>query len=158
MQPWSALLVNRPNSKILQTLSPVRARLWSLKLRAGLAAGETVLVNGATGVAGLPAVQAARYLGARKVIAIGRNMEVLTELGADAVVGLTDDDSEVSTAFAAAAQEGIDIIIDYLCGHPTELLLDALAKAFRPEGRIGYGWARWARVRERRSCCPAGAA
>ena len=85
-------------------------------------------------------------------------MEVLTELGADAVVGLTDDDSEVSTAFAAAAQEGIDIIIDYLCGHPTELLLDALAKAFRPEGRIGYGWARWARVRERRSCCPAGAA
>ena len=61
-------------------------------------------------------------------------MEVLTELGSDAVVGLTDDDSEVSTAFAAAAQEGIDVIIDYLCGHPTELLLDALAKAFRPEG------------------------
>lgn len=114
--------------------NPGMSAWLSLKLRAGLAAGETVLVNGATGVAGQLAVQAARYLGARKVIATGRNMEVLTELGADAVVALTNDDAEMSPAFAAAAEGGIDVVIDYLWGHPTELLLGALAKAFRPEG------------------------
>ena len=43
--------------------------------RARLKAGETVLVNGATGTAGRLAVQIAKYLGARKVIATGRNAE-----------------------------------------------------------------------------------
>ncbi len=41
--------------------------------RARLKAGETVLVNGATGTAGRLAVQIARYLGAKKVIATARN-------------------------------------------------------------------------------------
>ena len=40
--------------------------------RARLKTGETVLVNGATGTAGRLAVQIARHLGAKKVIAIGR--------------------------------------------------------------------------------------
>jgi len=114
--------------------NPGMSAWLSLKSRAALAAGETVLVNGATGVAGQLAVQAARYLGAGKVIATGRNAEVLGRLGADAIVPLTNDDAEVSAALAAQAEEGIDVIIDYLWGHPTELLLVALAKAFRPEG------------------------
>ena len=41
--------------------------------RAHLQPGETVLVNGATGTAGRIAVQLAKYLGASKVIATGRN-------------------------------------------------------------------------------------
>src|ERR1700712_5745545 len=54
--------------------------------RAQLVAGETVLVNGATGTAGRVAVQLAKYLGAAKVIATGRNLQELEEmqhLGAD---------------------------------------------------------------------------
>jgi NADPH:quinone reductase-like Zn-dependent oxidoreductase len=39
--------------------------------RAKLKAGETVLVNGATGAAGRLAVQIAKHLGAKKVIATG---------------------------------------------------------------------------------------
>src|SRR6202050_3061011 len=47
---------------------------WAaFKERAQLKAGETVLVNGATGTAGRLAVQIAKHLGARKVIATGRN-------------------------------------------------------------------------------------
>ena len=44
-------------------------------LAAQLQAGETVLVNGATGTAGRLAVQIARHLGAGKVVATGRNAE-----------------------------------------------------------------------------------
>src|SRR5580700_6926827 len=54
--------------------------------RAHLLAGETVLVNGATGTAGRVAVQLARHLGAARVIATGRNLQELEELkqlGAD---------------------------------------------------------------------------
>jgi len=57
--------------------------------RARLVAGETVLVNGATGTAGRIAVQLAKYLGAGKVIATGRNVGELDEvkqLGADVVI------------------------------------------------------------------------
>src|SRR5271156_6894564 len=51
---------------------------WAaMKERAKLAAGETVLVNGATGTAGRLAVRIAKYMGAKKVIATGRNVEAL---------------------------------------------------------------------------------
>jgi NADPH:quinone reductase-like Zn-dependent oxidoreductase len=51
---------------------------WAaFKERAQLTVGETVLVNGATGTAGRLAVQIAKYLGARKVVATGRNADAL---------------------------------------------------------------------------------
>src|SRR5277367_405541 len=59
--------------------------------RAKFAAGESVLVLGATGVAGQLAVQIAKRLGARRVIAAGRNpkaLEELKSLGADSVISL----------------------------------------------------------------------
>ena len=57
--------------------------------RAHLQPGETVLVNGATGTAGRIAVQLAKYLGAKKVIATARNESELEEvktLGADVII------------------------------------------------------------------------
>jgi NADPH:quinone reductase-like Zn-dependent oxidoreductase len=104
--------------------------------RAKLKAGETVLVNGATGTAGILAVQIAKHFGASKVIATGRNPEVLTELselGADVTLPLTDD----LGAFEAKAKEqfeaGIDVVIDYLWGRSAEVLLKAGAES-APEG------------------------
>ena len=48
----------------------------------GCKPGETVLVNGATGTAGRLAVQIARHLGAKKIIATGRNAEALDAVAA----------------------------------------------------------------------------
>lgn len=108
---------------------------WAaLKERAHLMAGETVLINGATGSAGSLAVQIARHMGAKKVIATGRNVEALAALNADVTIplGATDD------AFEEALQEqfhaGIDVIADYLWGESAERIIIAAAKA-APEAR-----------------------
>jgi NADPH:quinone reductase-like Zn-dependent oxidoreductase len=115
-------------------VNPGMSAFLSLKLRAGVAAGETVLIMGATGVAGQLAIQSARYLGAGKIIAAGRSREALESLDVDAVVVLSDPEEAVSESFAAQIRDrGIDVVIDYLWGRPTELLLGALAKGFRLE-------------------------
>jgi NADPH2:quinone reductase len=111
--------------------NPGMSAWGSMKERARLAAGETVLVMGATGVAGQLALQVARRLGARRVIAAGRNVEAIAAEDADAVIALGEPEDAVRDAFAAEAASGIDVVIDYLWGRPTELLLEALAKGFQ---------------------------
>ncbi len=102
---------------------------WAaLVKRAHFQAGETVLINGATGSAGQLAVQIARYLGAKKVIATGRNAQTLADLAADECINLTADEQTLSAQFAAASAGQIDVIVDYLWGRSAELLLPALAK------------------------------
>jgi NADPH2:quinone reductase len=68
-------------------LSAWGALVW----RAQLAPGETVLILGATGVTGKLAIQVAKLLGAGRVIAVGRNEQVLNtlhDLGADTTIHL----------------------------------------------------------------------
>lgn len=103
----------------------------ALKERAEVASGETVLVLGATGVAGQLALQAARLLGARRVIGAGRNVEAIAAEDVDAVIALGQPEDALREAFAAEAAQGIDVVIDYLWGRTTELLLEALAKGFK---------------------------
>ena len=111
--------------------NPGMSAWMSLKERAGLAAGETVLVLGATGVAGQLAIQVARHLGAKRVIGVGRHVEAIASAEVDATIALGQPDEAVRDAFAAEAASGIDVVIDYLWGRPTELLLEALAKGFK---------------------------
>src|SRR5277367_4438101 len=102
------------------------------KERAKLKAGETVLVNGATGASGRLAVQIARYLGAKKIIATGRNSEALqslTALGADVTITLKADETALEEAFKAQFAAGVDVVVDYLWGRSAEMLLAAAAKA-----------------------------
>jgi NADPH:quinone reductase-like Zn-dependent oxidoreductase len=103
----------------------------SMKERARIVSGETVLVMGATGVAGQLAIQVARHLGAKRVIGVGRNVETIASSDVDAVIALGQPEDAVREAFAAEAAKGIDVIIDYLWGRPTELLLEALGKGFK---------------------------
>lgn len=106
---------------------------WAaLRERARLKAGDTVLVNGATGTAGRLAVQIAKHLGAEKVIATGRNVESLRDveaLGADVTIPLVDDDDTLEENFKAQFAAGVDVVIDYLWGRSAERLLIAGAKA-----------------------------
>jgi len=110
--------------------NPGMSALVSLIERARISAGETVLILGATGVAGQLAIQIARALGAKRVVGAGRNVEAIATADVDAVIALGAGDDAVREAFAAEATAGIDVVIDYLWGRPTELLLEALARGF----------------------------
>jgi NADPH:quinone reductase-like Zn-dependent oxidoreductase len=100
--------------------------------RAKLKAGETVLINGATGAAGRLAVQIAKYLGAKKIIATARNAEALhsvAALGADVILLLIAEDASLERDFKTQFALGVDVVIDYLWGKSAETLLRAAAKA-----------------------------
>ncbi|WP_175909979.1 quinone oxidoreductase family protein [Burkholderia metallica] len=111
---------------------------WAaLTERARLVAGETVLVNGATGASGRLAVRIAKHLGAARVIATGRNaaaLQALSSAGADAVVSLQQDDVHLARALEPHLRAGVDVVLDYLWGNSAQALLVAAAKA-TPEGR-----------------------
>jgi NADPH:quinone reductase-like Zn-dependent oxidoreductase len=99
--------------------------------RAQLQPGETVLVLGATGVVGQLAVQAARLLGAGRVVAAGRDVELLArakQLGADATVdlGATAARDELTVAFREAADGDVDVVHDPLWGAPAAAAIEAL--------------------------------
>ena len=110
--------------------NPALSSWLPLTWRAQLQRGETVLVLGATGVAGKLAVQIAKHLGAGRVVAAGRNeriLQTLASLGADATVALSQSDEDLASAFRREALRGhFDIVLDYVWGHPTEVLLAAL--------------------------------
>ena len=106
---------------------------WAaLKARAKFAAGESVLILGATGIAGKLSVQIAKRLGARRVIAAGRNpqsLEELKTLGADATISLTQERDALVSAFRdEIAENGVDVVLDYLWGAPAEAVLAAIAQ------------------------------
>ena len=112
----------------------------SIAFRAKLVPGETVLILGATGVTGKLAVQIAKILGAGRIIAAGRNEQVLNSLsglGADAIIRLDQPDQDLIEAFRReAGNTGFGVIIDYLWGRPTEALLAAIARTgFTAVGR-----------------------
>jgi NADPH:quinone reductase-like Zn-dependent oxidoreductase len=112
--------------------TPGMSSWTALKDRARFTAGETVLVNGATGTAGRLAVQVARYLGAKKVIATGRNaaaLQSLKTLGADTMIRLADNGDAPEDAFKEPLAGGVDVILDYLWGPSAERLLTSASKA-----------------------------
>ncbi|GAA2659214.1 quinone oxidoreductase family protein [Paractinoplanes durhamensis] len=108
----------------------------SMKTAGGLQPGETVLIQGATGVAGRLAVRIARLLGAGRVIASGRDDARLRALGADAIINTAVSDEELATAYA---NERSDVVLDFLWGRPTEILLKSLIPSgfsFAPPTRL----------------------
>jgi NADPH:quinone reductase-like Zn-dependent oxidoreductase len=117
--------------------NPGMSAWGALVERARLIAGETVLVNGATGTAGRIAVQLAKHLGAAKVIATGRNaaeLEEIKQLGADALIPFTLGPQhafgakEYQEALQQSFSAGIDVVIDYLWGESAKTIILALAE------------------------------
>jgi NADPH:quinone reductase-like Zn-dependent oxidoreductase len=116
--------------------NPCMSSWAAYRERARLKPGETVLVNGATGASGRLAVRIAKHLGARKVIATGRNREALQALesfGADVTIPLGEDIDLLEDSFKPQFAEGVDVVLDYLWGKSAEALLTAAAKA-GPDG------------------------
>lgn len=117
-----ALAAALPNAVLGATMA--------LKSRAKMKRGNVVLINGATGVTGKIAVQVAKHYGAEKVIVTGRNQEILEELkslGADVAISLQQNDEDVISNIKNIHQESpIDIVLDYIWGHPIEMILKAL--------------------------------
>jgi NADPH:quinone reductase-like Zn-dependent oxidoreductase len=116
-----------PGLAVVLGISGLAAWL-ALDFRAQLRAGETVLVLGAGGVVGQVAVQAAKLLGASRVVAAARSEERLDralQQGADATVqiGAVDD---LATAFREAGGGGVDVVVDPVWGEPAVAALDAM--------------------------------
>lgn len=111
---------------------PAMSSWAALRERVRFAPGETVLVHGATGASGRLAVQVAKYLGAKKVVATGRDpqaLAALNALGADVVIPLTQEAAALDAAYAEQFSAGIDVVLDYVWGPSAERILAMAAKA-----------------------------
>jgi NADPH:quinone reductase-like Zn-dependent oxidoreductase len=111
--------------------NPGMSAWWAVNQRGPVEPGSRVLIQGATGVTGKFAVQLARRRGAGHIVATGRNqsaLEELLELGADATIRVDQPDADLAEAYRAQAGDGWDLVIDYLWGHPTEVLIDTLIR------------------------------
>jgi NADPH2:quinone reductase len=95
--------------------------------RARVEPGDRVLVLGATGTVGSVGLQAARLLGAKRVVAAGRDsakLERCLELGADATV-LLDGNDLVERFREACGDGGPTLVFDPLWGEPARAAVDA---------------------------------
>lgn len=103
-----------------------------LRDKAGLKAGETVLVMGAAGGLGSAGVQAAKYLGARVIAAAGSDerVQAACELGADAGVNYRAQDL-TAEVLKLTDGRGVNVVFENI-GAP-----DLFPKAFAALARFG---------------------
>ncbi|MCH8002262.1 MAG: zinc-binding dehydrogenase, partial [Proteobacteria bacterium] len=99
--------------------------------RARVAAGETLLVTGASGGVGSALVQLARARDARVVALAGRGKEArLRDLGAELVLTRQAGDPPAQLG-AALGRAAVDVVADVVAGP----LFPALLNALKPKGR-----------------------
>lgn len=113
----------------------VMSSWMALTARADIVPGKSksfdIAIVGATGVSGQAAVQIARAMGASSVVAIGKpgaKLEKTKELGATALIGLTEEPD-----FSEAAD--VDIVLDYLWGDISETVLPGIVAKRKNKSR-----------------------
>lgn len=98
--------------------------LQALRDKAGVQAGQEVLINGAGGGVGSFAVQIAKSFGARvTAVCSSRNVETVKALGADRVIDYAKEDF-------TRAGANYDVVVDCVGNHS----LKACCRAIRPKG------------------------
>lgn len=130
-----------PDAEAAALGNPAMSSWGALSHRAKFVPGESVLILGATGVAGSLAVQIAKRRGAKRVIACGRNPEALEEtkrLGADATVSLDLSHEALVDALREEIHPGVDVVLDYVWGPPAQAALEAIAKRDNTTARLRY--------------------
>jgi NADPH:quinone reductase len=105
----------------------------ALAQRAGLRAGETLLVHGAAGGVGLAAVQIGKALGARVLATAGSpaKLDVARQSGADVLIDYRKEDW-VERVKAETGGEGADVIYDPVGGD----VFDGSTRCIAFEGRL----------------------
>lgn len=109
----------------------------ALMTRAGLRAGETVLITGGSGGVSTAAVQIARLAGARvlAVTAGPENAERVRDLGADLVIDRLEEDFS-RAAWQATGERGVDVVLDSV----GEAMWEGCVRALARDGRlVTYG-------------------
>lgn len=109
--------------------------------KAGLAAGETLIVNGATGYFGSAAALLALAMGAARVVAAGRDPAALAALAAAAgprlvTVALAGDAVADAQALRQAAGGGADLAIDLVGRADSAAATAAALHGLRRGGRL----------------------
>jgi NADPH:quinone reductase-like Zn-dependent oxidoreductase len=129
---WLALNLpdGLPDETAAALANPGMSSWAALKYRARFQAGESVVILGATGVAGRLAVQIAKRLGARRVVACGRNAATLEDCkanGADVTISLSQHhDAVVAALRNEFVEPGVDVVLDYLWGAPAQAAFEAM--------------------------------
>ena len=139
-------------------LSWVEAGAWlnvfctahdAIVTNAGLAAGESILVNAASSGIGVAALQIARLVGAHPVIGSSRVPAKLERLRAYGMsVGVVADAGATKAVLEATSGKGVDVVIDSVGGTqlPENLRAMALKGRLVSVGRLGANVDRPARL------------
>jgi NADPH:quinone reductase-like Zn-dependent oxidoreductase len=128
--PEKGAIVAKPDSVSFEDAASIGVAavtaLQALREDGGLVAGETVLINGASGGVGTYAVQIAKALGAEvNGVSSTRNVEMVRALGADHVFDYTSEDYTDSG-------NQYDLIVDMVGNHS----LTANRRVLKPDGRM----------------------
>jgi NADPH:quinone reductase-like Zn-dependent oxidoreductase len=119
-------------------MNPGMSSWVALHQRVEFAAGQTVLILGATGSAGPLAIQIAKHLGAGGIVAAGRGADklaALNDLGADDTIDLTAAPDRVAQEVSAKAAN-VDVVLDYLWGQPAESTIMPLLTGREDRSRL----------------------
>ena len=104
----------------------------TLKIAAGLQAGETVLIHAAAGGTGVLAVQLAKHFGAQVIATAGSEtkLELVRELGADVTINYRTEDF-VPAVLEATDGRGVDVVWESIGGEVFTRNLDCMAEGGR---------------------------
>jgi NADPH2:quinone reductase len=103
-----------------------------LSTRAGLEAGQTLLVLGAAGGVGLAAVQVGKVLGARVLAAASSDekLQIAARYGADATIDYTRERIEDGVKRITSGR-GVDVVLD-----PVGIAQEAAIRCVAPQGKL----------------------
>ncbi|MER5834583.1 zinc-binding dehydrogenase [Streptomyces sp. NPDC002130] len=118
--------------------SPAQTAYHAIKESGQLRAGESILIDAASGGVGHLAVQIAKAMGAGKVIATASTqakLDFVRDLGADVTVNYTDDDWDDQVR-AATDGRGVDVVLETVGG---DILTKSIALTAQFGRLVFYG-------------------
>ncbi|MFD8233570.1 zinc-binding alcohol dehydrogenase family protein [Streptomyces sp. NPDC059696] len=118
--------------------SPAQTAYHAIKEAGQFRAGESILIDAASGGVGHLAVQIAKAMGAGKVIATASTqakLDFVRDLGADVTVNYTDDDWDDQVR-AATDGQGVDVVLETVGG---DILTKSIALTAQFGRLVFYG-------------------